>query len=71
MEDTWDQWRKHVLIELERHSETSEEQNSKLNAIQVEIATLKVKSGVWGAAGALATIMIAIMVGLVTGVMGG
>lgn len=49
----WNEWSRHVLAELERNNEELKELRSALEGIRVEIATLKVKAGVWGAAAGL------------------
>jgi hypothetical protein len=49
----WNEWSRHVLAELERNNDELKELRSALEGIRVEIATLKVKAGVWGAAAGL------------------
>lgn len=45
---SWPEWSRHVLAELERgHRERAELRNI-LVTLQVEVATLKVKAGLWG-----------------------
>lgn len=57
--DGWPEWSNHVLQELKRLSESNELQTTELSEIRVEIATLKVKSGVWGAAaGAIPSVLV-------------
>lgn len=49
--DSWGDWGNHVLSELQRlnkNFETMQDSNSKM---WVEIAMLKVKSGLWGVVG--------------------
>jgi hypothetical protein len=65
-ENSWNQWSRHVLAELERLDVGMKELNKTLTAIQVEIATLKVKSGVWGALGASVPILVATVIWLLT-----
>ena len=45
----WKEWSKHVLAELKRLNTCYEQMNGTIQEMKVEIATLKVKSGVWGA----------------------
>lgn len=52
--DDWSEWRRHVLSELKRLSHSGEEIQKDLALIQLEIARLKIKSGAWGALGAIA-----------------
>lgn len=44
----WIEWRKYVLKELERLNDCYEEQNKLFQQVQVEIAMLRIKSGIWG-----------------------
>jgi len=60
--DTWNEWRNHVLVEIERLHTAQNEMKEDLSDIKQEIATLKVKAGVWGAvAGAIPAIVIFMM----------
>lgn len=51
--DGWAEYQRLVLAELERHgaqlTALETKLNERLGEIRVEIATLKVKAGVWGA----------------------
>ena len=50
----WRDYQKLVLAELAEHGSKIDKVSAEINRLHVEIATLKVKSGVWGAvAGAL------------------
>ena len=51
MDDSWKEWSKHVLIGLERLDKSQRDTNKTLGEVKIEIATLKVKSGVWGLIG--------------------
>ena len=51
-----------VLAELERLNRQHETMRHELEAIRVELASLKVKSGAWGAVGSL--VAVAILLGL-------
>lgn len=59
---SWNDWSKHVLIELERLNNCYNDMNSSLQKIHVEIAMLKVKSGIWGAIGGCIPIIVMILV---------
>ena len=50
MADTngWNQYQKLVMDKLDEHNEKFTNIESKLTQIQIDIATLKVKAGVWG-----------------------
>lgn len=53
----WTQYGKLVLSELERLSRETAKIQTGINKVHIDIATLKIKSGVWGAiAGSLAVI---------------
>jgi hypothetical protein len=54
----WNSWGKHVLAQLEQNTKDHADIHAQLVKVQVEIATLKVKSGVWGAAGAAIPVII-------------
>lgn len=52
----WDAWRKHILLELERMNTAHEKQVDKIDSliehnatVKSDIASLKVKAGLWGA----------------------
>ena len=54
----WSEYQKLVLAELERHGSLISEVDQKISDLRVEIAMLKVKSGVWGAAAGLVSVMV-------------
>ena len=45
----WNAWCKYVLLELRRIADTQENLEKRLNAIDVQVGGLNIKSGVWGA----------------------
>lgn len=45
----WSEWGKFVLKELERLNDCYTEQIKLIQAVQIDIAMLKVKAGMWGA----------------------
>ena len=57
----WNEYSKMVLKELENNEKDHKIIMDKLNKIQVEIAMLKVKSGVWGAIAGLIPVIIALI----------
>ena len=57
----WDQYQKLVMDKLSEHDEKFGSIDSKLTQIQVDIATLKVKAGVWGGIAGLIPVVIAIV----------
>lgn len=56
----WPAWGKYVLKELERLNEQMEAINKKVDRLAIEIAMLKVKSGVWGLVGGLIPVAIGV-----------
>ena len=62
----WDQYQKLVLSELERHNSLLEKMDEKLAKVNTEIAMLKVKSGLWGMAGAAIPVGIAVAMKIIT-----
>lgn len=58
----WTQYQKLVLAELERLSEETTKIKESLSNIQIEIAMLKVKSGLWGGVAGLFTVLIGVLI---------
>jgi len=50
-DNTWNEWSKYVLKELERLNDNYENVNKNVSEIKVEIGQLQVKAGFWGAIG--------------------
>lgn len=49
--NSWSEWRKHVLLEIERINENLEKMSEKHIDLCLEVAKLKVYAAVWGAVG--------------------
>ena len=73
MEDDWNVWSKHVLKEIERLNNcyialdlkidsTADKIKKCLNNNKIEIAKLKIKSGVWGLIGGMIPVAIMLTV---------
>ena len=45
----WKEWSKHVLAELKRLNECYEKLDESIQGMKIDLAMLKVKSGIWGA----------------------
>lgn len=58
----WDQWGRHVLVKLGDIDNRLGSLDEGYNKLSIDIATLKVKSGVWGAFGAMIPIIVATIV---------
>ena len=57
----WDQYQKLVMDKLDEHDEKFTNIESKLTQIQVDIATLKVKAGVWGGVAGLVPVVLGLV----------
>ena len=57
----WSKYEKMVIDKLDDHDDKFSGIEDKLSQIQVDIATLKVKAGVWGGIGGLIPAIIAIV----------
>ena len=57
----WPQYQKLVMDKLGEHDDKFNSIEDKLMRIQVDIATLKVKAGVWGGVAGLIPVVIAIV----------
>ena len=57
----WSQYQKLVMDKLGEHDEKFTSIEDKLMRIQVDIATLKVKAGVWGGVAGLIPVVVAIV----------
>jgi hypothetical protein len=62
LHDSWSEYQRLVLAELERHNQWLAALDQKLDDIRVELATLKVRSGFWGALAGL--VAVATLVGM-------
>ncbi len=60
--NSWAEWSKYVLKELERNNNDHESMSDKLDKIAVEIAMLKVKSGLWGTIGGLVSAAVFLLI---------
>jgi len=61
----WDEYRKFVVEKLDAHSDHFAEVFERLGRIDVELAQLKIKAGVWGLLAGAIPITITIIVWLV------
>ena len=64
----WSRYEKMVMEQLDDHDDKFNGIEHKLTQIQVDIATLKVKAGVWGGIGGLIPVVIAIVMFYATAV---
>ena len=64
----WSKYEKMVIEKLDDHDDKFTGIEDKLTQIQVDIATLKVKAGVWGGIGGLIPAVIAIVMFYATAV---
>ena len=64
--DGWNQWAKHVLLELERLDKCISTTKKEMISVRIEIASLQVKAGIWGMAGATIPVAIALIIHFLT-----
>ena len=57
----WEENRKWIKKELDRHGDTLEKIADKIGEIKEDIAGLKVKAGIWGVIGGSIPVIIAIL----------
>ena len=57
----WAEYQKLVLAEWERHGKLISEIDTKISEIRIELAMLKVKSGIWGAAAGLISVLVFVL----------
>lgn len=58
----WTEWGKYVLKELERLNACYASLDEKVDKTNIEIAKLKIKSGVWGAIAGLIPVVIVLII---------
>lgn len=59
--DTWEEWSQFVLNELKRLNGSQEAIRKEVGDTRIEIATLKVKAGIWGLAGGAMPVVVMIL----------
>ncbi len=62
---SWNEYRKFVVEKLEGHSGNFDEVFNRLRTIEVELAKLKIRAGVWGLCAGAIPIAITIVVWLI------
>lgn len=62
----WAEYQRLVLSELERLNDNMEERDKVTQKMQVDIAMLQVKAGVWGLIGGVIPVIVLIVVHLIT-----
>ena len=60
-ENGWSQYEKMVIEKLDNHDSKFGVIDSKLTQIQIDIATLKVKAGVWGGIAGLVPVVLGLV----------
>ena len=60
-ENGWAQYQKLVMEKLDDHDDKFSNIDNKLTQIQVDIATLKVKAGVWGGIAGLVRVVLGLV----------
>lgn len=59
-QESWDNWRKHVLSEIKRINENAHTIQEGVLGLKIEIAKLEVKAGVWGLLGGIIPVVVLI-----------
>lgn len=66
MADDWGQWNRYVLENIKEIKEDVKALNDKVDALLINFAVfekeMKIKSGIWGATGSVATIIVILAV---------
>lgn len=62
----WFEWKNVVMRELDRLDKAKTELRCEVQEIKVMLATLQVKSGMWGGIGALIPIVVAFLIYILT-----
>ena len=65
----WNEWKRHVVPELERLSKCYESLDAKVDNLITSVAGLKVKAGVWGLIGAAIPVLIGLGIMAIRGAM--
>jgi len=65
-ENGWSQYEKMVIEKLDNHDSKFGVIDSKLTQIQIDIATLKVKAGIWGGIAGLVPVVLGLVLFFVT-----
>lgn len=65
--ETWSEWSKFVLKELERLNNVTESLKVEINEIKVDVAKLQVKASIWGGVTGLITTLIALSMYIIKG----
>lgn len=60
--ESWDNWREHILAEIKRGNDNIILLTNAITGINVEIAKLQVKSGIWGVMGGMIPVCIVLVV---------
>ena len=63
----WNEWGKHVLLELERNESAHKEMMSELKTISESLVAIKIKAGLWGALAAAIPTLVGVLVILMKG----
>lgn len=66
-DNTWQEWSKYVLKQLEENNETQKEMSKSIIKIKEEIIRLKMKAGIWGMFGASLPIALLIILEFLRG----
>lgn len=68
-EHSWDEYRRMVVAHMVSTDDKLDKISSRLSSIESEIATLKVKSGLWGAVAGVIATMGALLMAMFAGIL--
>lgn len=69
--NSWGEWANHVLTELKRLNSVQDEVRKDITSNTIELAQLKVKSSIWGAAAGMITVLSVLGISYLTGALSG
>lgn len=59
-QESWDNWRTHVLAEIKRANDNFSILTNAVSSLHIETAKLQVKSGIWGVIGGMIPVVLLI-----------
>ena len=66
--DSWGEWAHHIFAEIKRLDSISDKNRDDFQKLSLDVAVLKVKSGLWGAAAGAISVIVLLAVSYLSGV---
>ena len=66
-ENGWNEWSRHVLAELERLNDKSDDLSKEMKDVQIKLATLKERASIWGAISGAIVLSIGMIIQFIKG----